>query len=127
MILVDYYCPACRVSLEQFATQPFPSSVPCPDCGSTTRRRYTGARLVGRATPPASGSTACVDNPDVPGLCHVGPDAKRTLIARHRGDDVTLAVEQARQQARFEQMGAPRAERVGHTHDAAANRTGGDS
>lgn len=119
MILVDYRCVSCDATTESLTATTPPLRQTCARCGDTARRRYTTAGLAGRATAPAAGSTACVDNPDVPGLCHVGPEAKRTLIARHRGDTDTLAREQQRQRAEFERSGPPDPARVlGHTHTA---------
>lgn len=75
MIIVDYYCPACDFTVEAFSVTPVPECRSCDRCGMQSRRRFSTAGLSGRASRPASGSTACVDNPDVPGLCHVGSAA----------------------------------------------------
>ncbi|MDV7356626.1 hypothetical protein R4282_26875 [Rhodococcus oxybenzonivorans] len=121
MILVDYRCGACAVTTETLTCTPVPPHRLCPRCGGDAHRRYGAAGLTGRATAPAAGSTACVDNPDVPGLCHVGPAAKRTLIARHRGDTDTLAREQQRQRAEYERSGPPDSGQIrGHSHSAPA-------
>lgn len=68
------------------------------------------------AIAPASGSTECIDNPDVPGLCHIAPQARRAAIAAHRGDDTTLASERAAQKRRFEESGPPPLSEIIHTH-----------
>lgn len=119
MILVNYKCAECACTTEHLLTAPAPDSLPCPQCAGEARRRFGIAGLTGRATAPAAGSTQCVDNPGVPGLCHVGPAAKRSLIARHTGDSATLAAEQMRQRRAFETFGPPTASAVfGHTHGA---------
>jgi hypothetical protein len=63
--------------------------------------------------------TDCFENPDVPGLCHVGPAAKKALIARFRGDEETLKTEQTRQSVEFERHGPPQMNQVAsHSHTA---------
>ncbi|WP_425383295.1 hypothetical protein Rruber_00401 [Rhodococcus ruber] len=117
MVLVDYRCPECGETAEELVPTPAPEHHPCRRCGAESYRRFTSAGLLGRARPPAAGSTACIDNPDVPGLCHVGPDAKRSLVARFRGDSATYEAEHRRQTRRFEQTGPPDPRRVtGHHH-----------
>ncbi len=117
MILIDYHCVACDYTFESLVPSPPAAQQTCSKCGMESVRRYTAAGLSGRARWPAAGSTACVDNPDVPGLCHVGTAAKRSLIARHRGDDDTLAAEQARQQSAYERNGPPRSAAIqSHSH-----------
>ena len=119
MIIVDYRCGTCSAVTETFTHPPAPSRQLCSHCGGVACRRYGLAGLTGRAAAPAAGSTTCVDNPDVPGLCHVGPAAKRTLIARHRGDGDTLAHEQQRQRTEYERFGPPDSSSVrSHSHSA---------
>lgn len=65
---------------------------------------------------PASGSLDCVDNPDVPGLCHIAPQARRAAIAAHRGDDTTLANERNAQKRSFEENGPPPLSDIIHSH-----------
>ncbi|GAB32868.1 hypothetical protein [Gordonia otitidis] len=109
-MMFDYGCGDCGWLGESLLTLPAPATIPCVDCGRPSRRRYTTAGLKRSAEglaaiAPAGGSIACRDNPDVPGLCHVAPKARRAMIARHRGDDHTLSRELARQTAEFESRG----------------------
>lgn len=119
--IFDYRCGECPWRGEILRRPPAPLTDQCPQCASEARRVYsiagilrTGESLASIA--PASGSTDCVDNPDVPGLCHVKPTARRAMIARHRGDDFTFAREQKRQKREFEQFGAPKLSDVVETH-----------
>src|SRR4051812_4270025 len=101
-LLFDYRCTQCRADIELFVPTPAPPTTPCPACEGEARRRYTskGLALSGeglQAVAPASGGIDCRDNPDVPGLCHVAPSARRRLIARHRGDVDTYEAETKRQ------------------------------
>lgn len=119
--LFDYRCPSCGWAGERLEEVPAPRAAACGRCPGEALRRYTtaGLRRTGdalAAIAPAAGSTACRDNPDVPGLCHVAPAARRSLIARHRGDDDTLAAERARQTRRYELDGPVPLEQVLHTH-----------
>ncbi|GAA3884404.1 hypothetical protein GCM10022381_28230 [Leifsonia kafniensis] len=118
MILVDYKCSECQAVAEALVARPAPANAVCARCGADARRQFTTAGLMrGASIAPRITSTACADNPDVPGLCHVGPAAKKSLIARYRGDDRTLAAEQKRQTREFEQVGPPAPEKVfGHAH-----------
>lgn len=118
MIIVDYKCSGCGAVTEAFVARPAPDAGTCPGCGAPTRRLFTTAGLKrpdGTLTKVTG--TGCVDNPDVPGLCHVGPVARKALIARYRGDDVVLAQEQRRQTEAYERSGPPALEGVAsHSH-----------
>lgn len=119
--LFDYHCKACGWHGEALVTVPAPSSMDCLGCSSSARRVYSMAGLLKSgsslsAIAPAGGSTKCNENPDVPGLCHVAPGARRTLIAQHRGDDHTLIQERAKQQRRFEENGPVPLSDVVHAH-----------
>lgn len=119
--LFDYRCTACGWAGERLVDVPAPRALACARCPEEAVRRYTtaGLRRSGEsltAISPAAGSTDCRDNPDVPGLCHVAPGARRSLIAQHRGDDDTLAAERARQTRRFEERGPVPLDQVLHTH-----------
>ncbi len=125
MILVDYKCTSCGVMRERLVAQPVPNTDTCPDCGSGTRRTYASAGLVGTASPGRS--THCVDNPFIPGLCHVGPSARRALIARATGDDKAYAEERQHQTAEYEKTGPPSLGSViapGHVHHSTPRAAG---
>lgn len=108
MLLVDYACAECGAWQEHLVTAPIPQNKVCAHCGSESHRRFSSAGLVGGARPPAQGiDTSCTSNPGVPGLCHVGPEARRSLLARHLGDDTTYSAERKRQQEKFERQGPP--------------------
>jgi hypothetical protein len=106
-VLVDYVCPTCAGRFEQWITTPAPATGTCPACGGVARRAWSPIGLTrgGSPTPaPApdrSRDTAalCARNPDVPGLCHMSPDAARGWIARARKDNRTLEGELAKQEA----------------------------
>lgn len=121
-LLFDYRCTECRADIELFVPTPAPPTMECPECAGEARRRYTskGLALTGeslRAVAPASGGTDCRDNPDVPGLCHVAPSARKRLIARHRGDVDTYEAETKRQTREFEAKGPAKLHRViSHSH-----------
>ncbi|PZG77204.1 hypothetical protein C1I97_36980 [Streptomyces sp. NTH33] len=64
----------------------------------------------------------CRDNPDVPGLCHVAPGARRALIARHRGDVDTYERERKRRTRELERNGPSALSSVfTHTHGFTAS------
>ena len=108
MLLVDYACADCGAWQEHVVVAPIPTHKECVRCGGRSDRRFSSAGLVGGARPPAQGiDTSCSSNPGVPGLCHVGPEARRTLLARHLGDDTTYTAERKRQQEKFERQGPP--------------------
>jgi putative FmdB family regulatory protein len=121
-LLFDYRCSGCRADVELFMDTPAPPTTECPRCEGQARRRYTsrGLALSGeglRAVAPAAGGIDCRDNPDVPGLCHVAPSARRRLIARHRGDTDTYEAETRRQTREFEAKGpAPLETVITHGH-----------
>lgn len=119
--LFDYQCKACGCHSEALVTVPAPATIDCNSCNAPAQRVYSMAGLLKsgsslNAIAPAGGSTACNQNPDVPGLCHVAPAARRTLIAQHRGDDHTLSQERAKQQRRFEEKGPVPLSDVVHAH-----------
>lgn len=119
--LFDYRCAGCGWAGERLVEIPAPRTLACARCPQEASRRYTtaGLRRSGgslTAIAPAAGSTDCRDNPDVPGLCHVAPAARRSMIARYRGDDDTLAAERARQTRHYEQHGPVPLDQVLHTH-----------
>lgn len=119
--LFDYQCRQCGWQGEAMVTVPADPTIDCLSCQAPARRMYSMAGLLKTgsslsAIAPAGGSTKCHENPDVPGLCHVGPAARRTLIAQHRGDDHTLAQERAKQQKRFEEKGPVPLSDVVHSH-----------
>lgn len=120
MIMVDYKCPACGTQYETLVRSPAPTTRACVGCGSDARRLFTTAGLVRRGgSPVRAAGTDCFENPDVPGLCHVGPAAKKALIARYRGDEETLKAEQTRQAVDFERHGPPSMNQVAsHSHTA---------
>lgn len=128
--LFDYRCPSCGWAGERLEVVPAPRATACGRCPGAAVRRYTtaGLRRTGdslAAIAPAAGSTECRDNPDVPGLCHVAPAARRSLIAQHRGDDDTLTSERVRQTRSYELNGPVPLEQVLHTHgDPHPHRTG---
>ena len=98
-------------------TSPPPDSHGCSRCGGSARRLFTTAGLWQKQSKAGTSSTACLDNPDVPGLCHVGSAAKKSLIARFRGDDDAVERERKHQTEQFERTGPPAAEQVfAHTH-----------
>ncbi|KAD3720570.1 hypothetical protein GD627_07090 [Arthrobacter yangruifuii] len=119
--LFDYRCRTCGWQGEAFVTVPAAPTLDCGSCTAQADRVYSVAGLLRSgaslsAIAPAGGSTECKDNPDVPGLCHVAPAARRTLIAQHRGDDHTLSQERAKQQRRFEEKGPVPLNDVIQTH-----------
>lgn len=119
--LFDYRCRTCGWQGEAFVTVPAAPTLDCGSCTAQADRMYSVAGLLRSgaslsAIAPAGGSTECKDNPDVPGLCHVAPAARRTLIAQHRGDDHTLSQERAKQKRRFEEKGPVPLKDVIHTH-----------
>ncbi|MET4538630.1 hypothetical protein ABIE37_000385 [Arthrobacter bambusae] len=72
-------------------------------------------------TGATTAGTDCFENPDVPGLCHVAPAAKKTLIARYRRDDETLKAEQSKQTANYELHGPPpMAQVASHSHPSSS-------
>lgn len=119
--LFDYRCKQCGWQGEALVAVPAAPTIGCRSCAAPAQRVYSMAGLMKTgsslsAIAPAGGSTECKDNPDVPGLCHVAPAARRTLIAQHRGDDHTLAGERAQQQRRFEEKGPVPLSDVVHAH-----------
>jgi putative FmdB family regulatory protein len=119
--LFDYRCRTCGWQGEAMVSVPADPTIDCRSCAAPASRVYSVAGLMRSgaslsAIAPAAGSTHCSDNPDVPGLCHVAPTARRTLIAQHRGDDHTLARERARQKRDFEEKGPVPLKDVVHTH-----------
>ncbi len=118
--MVDYKCPSCGTQYETLVRSPAPTSCACVGCGSDARRLFTTAGLGRRGTSPVTAAgTDCFENPDVPGLCHVGPAAKKALIARYRGDEETLKAEQTRQTVDYERHGPPPMDQVAsHSHAA---------
>jgi hypothetical protein len=119
--LFDYKCVSCGWSGEKFLSTPAPEQVSCSGCNGLADRRFSIRGLLRSGSSlqeiaPASGSIECVDNPDVPGLCHIAPQARRAAIAAHRGDETTLAAERTKQKQKFEQNGPPKLSEVIHTH-----------
>lgn len=119
--LFDFACSSCGWFGEQYLQAPAPEKVNCDSCEGLATRKYTirglvrsGASL--QSIAPAAGSIDCVDNPDVPGLCHIAPQARRAAIAAHRGDDTTLEAERSKQKRQFEQNGPPKLSDIVHTH-----------
>ena len=118
-VLVDYACPTCNGRTEARVPSPPPRALVCPSCGGEANRVWSpvgllrrpqggvvaGAMDAGTVAPeasPSGGHTTrplCVDNPDVPGLCHMTPSAGRAWLARARGDNRSLEQELARQEA----------------------------
>lgn len=128
MILVDYRCDRCHGVSEHRVHAPAPATVPCPACRAPARRRFAAVGLLrGTPAPAPQPRTApralCRDNPDVPGLCHMTPDAARAWVARARGDNRTLDRELARQErAQRENPGAV-VDPVSHDHSAVHHPT----
>lgn len=119
MILVDYRCRHCGEKQESLVTSPPPGSLSCSRCGNEARRLFTTAGLLRKGAAASERSTRCLDNPDVPGLCHVGEAGKKSLIARFRGDDDTLEREKRHQTIQFERTGPPSPEQVfAHQHSS---------
>lgn len=119
--MFEYRCGDCGWQGDMLLAAPAPATAECRRCGAPAARSYavrglmrSGASLA--AIAPAAGSTECRDNPDVPGLCHIAPGARRAAIAAHRGDDTTLSAERAAQKRRFEQNGPPKLSDIVHTH-----------
>ena len=103
-ILVDYACAACGGRSEIWVDSPVPAHATCPACGTRARRAWSPVGLArqhritrdGPAPPvgePAPGQRSdaplCARNPDIPGLCHLSPEAART--AEDAGDIRVLA------------------------------------
>lgn len=122
MIIVDYRCEACDGVAEHFVSNPAPPTMRCPACQAPARRRFAAVGLSGRAAPPterrpaASDRALCLDNRDVPGLCHMTPDAARTWVARARGDNRSLDRELERQERSLKETAGPAADPVSHDH-----------
>lgn len=119
--MYEYGCGGCGWRGDRLLPSPAPDVVECGHCGASANRRFAirGIMRSGRdlaAIAPAAGSTDCRDNPDVPGLCHIAPGARRAAIAAHRRDETTLASERARQKRQFEEVGPPKLSDVIHTH-----------
>jgi len=121
MILVDYRCDNCLGTSEHLVSNPVPATVSCPACLSSARRRFAPVGLSGRASAPVdqpvqSNRALCRDNPDVPGLCHMTPDAARTWVARARKDNRALERELAYQERTLKENPGKVLEPVSHTH-----------
>ncbi|MGQ0481944.1 MAG: hypothetical protein ACT4O0_13115 [Pseudonocardia sp.] len=121
MILVDYRCDNCLGTSEHLVSNPVPPTVSCPACLSSARRRFAPVGLGGRAAAPVdrpvqSNRALCRDNPDVPGLCHMTPDAARTWVARARRDNRALERELAHQERTLKENPGKVLEPVSHTH-----------
>jgi len=119
--MFEYGCAACGWQGDKLLSAPAPDTISCRRCGADASRRYairgllrSGSDLARIA--PAAGSVDCRDNPDVPGLCHIAPGARRAAIASHRGDETTLNAERAQQKRRFEESGPPALSDVVHAH-----------
>ncbi len=121
MILVDYRCDNCLGTSEHLVSNPVPATATCPACLSSARRRFAPVGLAGRASAPVdkpvqSNRALCRDNPDVPGLCHMTPDAARTWVARARKDNRALECELAYQERTLKENPGKVMEPVSHTH-----------
>lgn len=119
--LFDYRCTVCGWHGELFMSVPADTTIACQECAQPAKRVYSMAGLLRsgssmNAIAPAGGSIECKDNPDVPGLCHVAPAGRRTMIAQHRGDDHTLSQERAKQKRQYEEHGPVPLRKVLHTH-----------
>lgn len=126
MILVDYRCEACDGTSEHAVANPVPATVECPACRAPARRRFAAIGLSGRAVPATdpvprgSGRALCLDNRDVPGLCHMTPDAARTWVARARRDNRSLERELERQERSLAVGTGAVADPVSHDHGSAS-------
>ncbi|MCF7550813.1 zinc ribbon domain-containing protein [Pseudonocardia sp. WMMC193] len=126
MILVDYRCGTCEGVSEHFVANPVPSAVECPACRAPALRRFAAIGLSGRAAPPADrapvepGRSLCLDNRDVPGLCHMTPDAGRAWVARARRDNRSLERELERQERSLKENPTHAPSPVSHDHGSAS-------
>ncbi len=122
MIIVDYRCEVCDGRSEHFVSNPAPATMECPACRAPAQRRFAPVGLSGRAAPPVEHKPGkperalCLDNRDVPGLCHMTPDAARTWVARARGDNRSLDRELQRQERSLRENAGPAADPVSHDH-----------
>jgi hypothetical protein len=119
--MYEYGCHECGWYGDLLLVSPAPDTTECRHCGAQAKRKFAirGLMRSGRdlaAIAPAAGSVDCKDNPDVPGLCHIAPGARRAAIAAHRGDETTLSSERAKQKRKFEQSGPPKLSDVVHSH-----------
>lgn len=133
MILVDYRCDGCDGVSEHFVRTPAPATVNCPACRTPARRRFAPVGLSGRAAPPAEHSYAppgpalCRTNPDVPGLCHMTPEAGRAWIARARRDNRRLERELERQERSLQESDGKPADPVTHDHGSSHGHGHGET
>lgn len=122
MIIVDYRCESCDGLSEHFVSNPAPPTMQCPACRAPATRRFSAVGLSGRAAAPVEHKPAksdralCLDNRDVPGLCHMTPAAARTWVARARGDNRSLDRELERQERSLKETAGPVADPVSHDH-----------
>lgn len=122
MIIVDYRCPACDGISEHFVSNPAPPTMQCPACRAPAQRRFSAVGLSGRAAqrveskPATSDRALCLDNRDVPGLCHMTPDAARTWVARARRDNRSLDRELERQERNLAETAGHVVDPVSHDH-----------
>lgn len=127
MILVDYECSVCGGRSEQFVRSPAPRTASCPACRGRAVRRFAPVGLLGSARPlepraPATGSRPlCQDNPDVPGLCHMTPEAGRAWVARARRDNRSLDRELERQETARREHPHAVPEPASHDHGGAGH------
>jgi putative FmdB family regulatory protein len=131
-VLFDYRCSACHGIFEYRVTVPAPPTRSCPACHQKAHRIFSPVRLGGlaqaRAHPEttfAHGASAqrddaqlpldCVTNRDVPGLCHLSPEAAAVWVAKARGDGRALDTAYRHQESLIAQ---------GHTLSAIAAHSG---
>lgn len=137
-ILVDYACPGCLGRHEARVASPPPRTRRCPTCGCEAVRSWSPVGILrGGVTGAPEGTNPvaprdlsrplCASNPDVPGLCHMSPEAGRLWVARAHKDSRSLERELERQERAVSDGSAPPVLSIGgHHHSHHHHSSDGD-
>lgn len=123
-VRVEYTCPRCLGRHEAQVASPPPAVRSCPSCGGTARRVWSPIGVHTSRVPPTASvvpqqrarAPLCASNPDVPGLCHLPPEAGRLWLARARKDGRALEKELERIEQAPSPLGSTFS--AGHHHGA---------